>query len=96
MPTSSAKQKKFMDAAAHNPAFAKKVGVPTKVAKEFSEASKGQKFKKGGEVWDKPAPKTKPKSLSPNQKAAAKAFAKKTGTRYPSLVANMHGAKAKK
>ena len=45
MPVSSAKQKKFMDAAAHNPAFAKKAGVPVKVAKEFSKASKGQTFK---------------------------------------------------
>lgn len=48
MPATSAKQKKFMDAAAHNPAFAKKVGVPSKVAKEYSKASKGQTFKEGG------------------------------------------------
>jgi hypothetical protein len=48
MPATSAKQKKFMDAAANNPAFAKKVGVPIKVAKEYSQASKGQKFKEGG------------------------------------------------
>ncbi len=46
MPSVSAKQKKFMDAAAHNPAFAKASGIPVKVAKEFSEASKGQKFGK--------------------------------------------------
>ena len=46
MPSVSAKQKKFMDAAAHNPAFAKASGVPVKVAKEFSEASKGMKFGK--------------------------------------------------
>ena len=39
-----------MDAAAHNPAFAKKVGIPMKVAKEFSTASKGQKFSKGGDI----------------------------------------------
>ena len=48
MPATSAKQKKFMDAAAHNPAFAKKVGIPSKVAKEYSQASKGQTFKEGG------------------------------------------------
>jgi hypothetical protein len=48
MPAKSEKQKKLMDAAAHNPAFAKKVGVPIKVAKEYSEASKGQTFKEGG------------------------------------------------
>jgi hypothetical protein len=44
MPAKSPKQKRFMDAAAHSPAFAKKVGVPTKVAKEYSQASKGMKF----------------------------------------------------
>lgn len=47
MPATSEKQKKFMDAAAHNPAFAKAAGVPVKVAKEYSEASKGLKFGKG-------------------------------------------------
>lgn len=48
MPATSAAQKRLMDAAAHSPAFAKKVGVPSKVAKEFSTASKGQKFERGG------------------------------------------------
>jgi hypothetical protein len=47
MPAVSAKQKKFMDAAAHNPEFAKKAGIPTDVAQEFSEASKGKKFGTG-------------------------------------------------
>jgi len=47
MPATSDKQKKFMDAVAHNPAFAKKVGVPKAVGKEFSETSKGMKFKGG-------------------------------------------------
>ena len=37
-----------MAAAAHNPAFAKKVGVPESVAKEFNQADKGKKFKGGG------------------------------------------------
>lgn len=50
MPATSEKQKKFMDAAAHNPAFAKKVGIPSKVAKEYSEASKGQTFREGGSM----------------------------------------------
>jgi hypothetical protein len=48
MPASSEKQKKFMDAAAHNPKFAKAAGVPEKVAKDFSEKSKGMTFKKDG------------------------------------------------
>ena len=34
-----------MDAAAHNPEFAKQVGIPQSVAKDFSEASKGVQFK---------------------------------------------------
>ena len=46
MPSVSAKQKRFMDAAAHNPAFAKAAGIPVPVAKEFSGASKGMKFGK--------------------------------------------------
>ena len=37
-----------MAAAAHNPAFAKKVGIPMSVAKEFNQADKGKKFKGGG------------------------------------------------
>ena len=51
MPAKTEKQKRFMDAAAHNPAFAKQAGVPVSVAKDFSEKSKGVKF--GG-------PKTRP------------------------------------
>jgi hypothetical protein len=47
MPAVSEKQKRFMDAAAHNPKFAKAAGVPVSVAKEFSDASKGTKFGKG-------------------------------------------------
>ena len=47
MPSVSAKQKRFMDAAAHNPSFAKAAGVPVSGAKEFSETSKGLKFGKG-------------------------------------------------
>lgn len=47
MPATSLKQKKFMDAAAHNSAFAQQAGVPQSVAKDFSEASKGMKFGKG-------------------------------------------------
>ena len=41
MPTVSKKQERFMQAVAHNPAFAKKVGVPTKVGKEFTKLEGG-------------------------------------------------------
>jgi len=47
MPATSEKQKKFMDAAAHNPAFAKAAGVPQNVAEDFSKQSKGLKFGRG-------------------------------------------------
>lgn len=46
MPSKSAKQHRTMQAAAHNPAFAKKVGIPVKVAKDFVAADKRQ-AKKG-------------------------------------------------
>ena len=42
MPTVSKKQEKFMQAVAHNPAFAKKVGVPVKVGKEFTKSGGGE------------------------------------------------------
>ena len=48
MPSKSKAQRNLMAAAAHNPAFAKKVGVPVSVAKEFNQADKGKKFKGGG------------------------------------------------
>lgn len=49
------------------------------------------------EVWEKPRPKGlgKPKPLTPDQKAKAKAIARKAGSKYPSLVANMQAAKKK-
>jgi hypothetical protein len=44
VPSTSKKQAKFMAAAAHNPKFAKKAGIPVSVAKEFNTADKGKKF----------------------------------------------------
>lgn len=41
MPSKSTKQANFMAAAAHNSKFAKKAGIPQKVAKEFNSADKG-------------------------------------------------------
>ena len=57
MPSSSAKQHKFMEAVAHNPSFAKEVGVPQSVGKDFSNADKGKTFKRGGEMATKMDPK---------------------------------------
>jgi hypothetical protein len=50
MPSTSKKQHNFMAAVANNPSFAKKVGVPQSVGKEFSNADKNRKFSKGGDM----------------------------------------------
>jgi hypothetical protein len=42
-----------MEAVAHNPAFAKKAGVPQSVGQEFNKADKGKTFKRGGEMATK-------------------------------------------
>jgi hypothetical protein len=48
MPSKSLSQHRLMEAVAHNPKFAKKVGVPQSVGKEFAKADEGKKFKGGG------------------------------------------------
>jgi hypothetical protein len=50
MPSSSKKQHNFMEAIAHNSAFAKKVGIPQSVGQDFARADKGHKFSKGGDT----------------------------------------------
>jgi hypothetical protein len=42
MPAVSEKQKRFMQAVAHNRGFAKKAGVPQSVGREFSQSGGGQ------------------------------------------------------
>ena len=39
-----------MEAIAHSPSFAKKVGVSQSVGQDFSKADKGRKFSKGGDT----------------------------------------------
>jgi hypothetical protein len=48
MPSTSKKQARTMAAAAHSPAFAKKVGIPQKVAKDFNKADTDKKQGKRG------------------------------------------------
>jgi hypothetical protein len=50
MPSTSAKQHRFMQAVAHSPSFAKKAGVSQSVGKDFSAADKSKTFKKGGDI----------------------------------------------
>lgn len=91
MPAVSEKQKRLMDAAAHSPAFAKKVGVPVKVAKEFSRESKGLKFKEGGQM--KESKKMVQKELSFMKKKGAP----KSMIKHEMAEAGMkHGGKVKK
>jgi len=45
MPAKSKKQYQFMKAVAKNKKFAKKVGVPTKVGKEFTKKPKSKRRK---------------------------------------------------
>jgi hypothetical protein len=50
MPSVSKKQHNFMAAIANSPSFAKKVGIPQSVGKDFTTADKGRKFSKGGDT----------------------------------------------
>ena len=63
MPSASKKQSSFMAAVAHNPAFAKKVGVSQSVGKDFNEADKGRKFKEGGAMKDMKMDKAQDKAM---------------------------------
>lgn len=48
MPSNSGKQHRFMEMVAHDPAAAKRVGVPQSVGEEFAQADKGKKFSTAG------------------------------------------------
>ena len=92
MPSSSKKQHNFMEAIAHNKAFAKKVGVPQSVGKDFSNADKGKTFKKGGDTM---ASKMSPKIMA--MMAARKKPMTQPGMAEPGTPAMMKkGGMAKK
>jgi len=73
-----------MRAVAHSPEFAKKAGVPQSVGKDFSNADKGRKFSKGGDMKDSKAMVKKeigfmkkagaPKSMIKHEMAEAKGY----------------------
>lgn len=44
-----------MAAVAHSPEFAKKVGVPVSVGRDFNQADKGRTFSRGGEMKESKA-----------------------------------------
>ncbi len=53
MPSKSKKQHRFMKAVANNPEFAKEVGVPQSVGREYEKADKGKTFSRGKTVTSK-------------------------------------------
>ena len=90
MPSVSKKQHNFMAAVANNPSFAKKAGVPQSVGKEFSNADKGRKFSKGGDMKHEAMKKGgMPMKMKDGKKVPA--FAAKTGG-MPAALAK-HAAK---
>jgi len=64
-----------MRAVAHNPAFAKKVGIPQSVGKDFSDADKGRKFGSGGTMKESKAMMKKEVSFM-KKKGAPKSMVK--------------------
>ena len=91
MPSTSKKQHNFMNAVAHSPAFAKKVGVPQSVGKDFSTADKGRKFKEGGDMKKDMKALFAGKESKSEEKAEKKAFPTKAG--YKKAEAKFEGEK---
>lgn len=54
MPSKSRAQARLMQAVAHNPAFAKKVGIPQGVGQEFAAADHAKKLHEQGKAQAKP------------------------------------------
>ena len=94
MPSASKKQHNFMAAVAHNPAFAKKAGVPQSVGQEFTKADKGRKFAQGGLMATKGSGNGITKAKMGSVKTAAPSkdgVAAKGKTKGKQVV--MHGSK---
>ena len=91
MPSQTKRQHNFMAAVANNPAFAKRVGVPASVGREFMKADKGRKFNEGGDMKESKAMMQKevafmkkkgaPKAMVKHEMAEAKGM-KKGGKAY--------------
>lgn len=101
MPSSSRKQHNLMAMVANDPAAAKRLGIPQSVGKDFTEADKGRKFARGGEMKESKKmmgkelafmkKKGAPKSMIKHEEAEAKAY-KKGGsvTRADGIVKKGH------
>jgi len=82
-----------MEAVAHSPAFAKKVGIKQSVGRDFATADKGKTFKKGGvmKVKETMGSKTmgKVKTAAPSKDGIAERG--KTKAKYPKMAGNTVG-----
>lgn len=82
MPVKSESQRRLMQGVAKNPAFAKKVGIPQSVGREFIKAGTGRNLSEGGEMKESKAmmgkelafmkKKGAPKSMIKHEMAEAK------------------------
>jgi hypothetical protein len=97
MPSKTPKQKSFMAAVANNPKFAKKVGVPSKVGKEFEMKDKKMGMKKmadkAGRAMTKKSPDTMGRAMkkyaeggSVSSRADGIAKKGKTDTKMPKMA----------
>jgi hypothetical protein len=55
MPSKSQAQHNLMAMVAHDPAAAKRVGIPQRVGRDFMKADKGRKFNEGGDMKESKA-----------------------------------------
>jgi hypothetical protein len=53
MPSHSPAQARMMAAAAHDPKFAKRMGIPVSVAQDFNQADKGKRLADAMKAMDK-------------------------------------------
>jgi hypothetical protein len=93
MPSKSASQHRLMAAVAHNPSFAKKAGIPQSVGRDFTEADKGRKFAKGGDMKNAAMKKIFAGKETPAEERKEKAAVKKAGMSYKAAEKKFEGKK---
>ena len=101
MPSANRKQHNLMAMVAHDPAAAKRLGIPQKVGKEFVKADTGRKFAEGGQMKESKAMMKKevsfmkakgaPKSMIKHEESEMKGM-KKGGSVKPSAMGKVKTA----
>ena len=84
-----------MAAVANNPSFAKKVGIPQSVGKDFDEADKGKKFGSGGTTRPDVQKVNKPKTQHGKMaffKEGGDTMASKMNPGFMAMMAKKKGA----